>query len=287
MYSRATTISTSLFPRCLCPAVQVESSFSAFALVTKACLFLELMAQYPNLATLECHLEAILSRMYKFPSRTPPANITSEREQPNSMRNYAGRGNVDHTKSKVRSWHSCHKGNTPSQALHGSATHEPLAAASPMIEWPSSNLQHVSPPPPASQLTLQEYLLSTFDTTDEIPDELCIDSGYDCKEETQASTPSPSSPQFVAASPDVNLSPATCVATSFSPEPMSYPSYSPGPSPGPFDSNRQTNLYNPMLPGRLQELPPNADSFKRRRECSDFRHSYYSRSPRWLHYTLL
>ncbi|KAK4512799.1 uncharacterized protein ATC70_003506 [Mucor velutinosus] len=222
-----------------------------------------LMAEYRNFNALECHLEAILSRMYKFEPRKS-ANAAREREHSNSICSRAERGIV------------------ASDAMYDHANHEQLATTSPMTEWRSSSVNH-SRASPSNCLTLQAFILSTFDTMEEIPDELCIDSESVLKEETQASTPSPRpfahSPHFVATSPSINASPVACVAASFSPEPMSFPSYSPCPS----NVNNQMSLYDPrilnnsMLAGRPHELtnvPDNADPSKRRRLYSDYRLHY-------------
>ncbi|KAL9545576.1 hypothetical protein MBANPS3_007078 [Mucor bainieri] len=209
--------------------------------------------------------------MYEFEPRVP-ANTTRPIAQPSSIRNRNERG------------------NKPSGAMHGQANRKQPAA----IEWHRDEVHRPQPradtrsrAPPANHATLQDYLLSTFDAIEEIPDDLCIDSESELKEETRASTPSPSpfanTSHFAAASPSVNTSPAPFVAASFSPEPAmsSYPSYSPGPSDDNY--NRQVNLYDPRVrqqstqrsrPHEFGRRPGDANSMKRRRWYSDFRQTF-------------
>ncbi|CAO3640974.1 unnamed protein product [Mucor fragilis] len=244
-----------------------------------------LMAQYPNLATLECHLEAILPRMYRFRTRMP-MNMTKEREHSNNMRNHTERGQVDHTSIGIGSSHSNHNEGMASDAMYNLANNEQLAATSSTMEWHPSGLQstpssraNTHPPAPLTErLTLQAYLLSTFNDIEDIPDELCVASEPEPIEETQTS-PIANSPHFVDTGTSINASPGTNIATSFSPKPMSFPSSSPGPS----SMNDQMILDEPKvsdrpvligIPHDLNSVPDDYDSFKRRRLYSDYRLGY-------------
>lgn len=244
-------------------------------------LLLALTAQYRNLDTFECQLEAILPRMYRFEARVP-VNNSREIERLHSPRNRVEQDDVDYA-SNINTPLGAHKSMN-----RDIARDEELVTTSHVMPSTANHPSQAEIRSRASpvRLTLQAYLVSTFDTMEEIPDEICIDSeDPELKVKTQAGAHPPrsptSSPNLSTTSPRLNKSPATAVTAKFTPDPLpSYPFYySLGASntSDPMDSSNAAIPNSSLLLGRAYELkrvPEHFDSFKRRRLFSDYRLEY-------------
>ncbi|KAL7324568.1 hypothetical protein PS15p_209747 [Mucor circinelloides] len=240
-----------------------------------------LTAQYRNLDTFECQLEAILPRMYRFEARVP-VNNSREIERLHSPRNRVEQDDVDYA-SNINTPLGAHKSMN-----RDIARDEELVTTSHVMPSTANHPSQAEIRSRASpvRLTLQAYLVSTFDTMEEIPDEICIDSeDPELKVKTQAGAHPPrsptSSPNLSTTSPRLNKSPATAVTAKFTPDPLpSYPFYySLGASntSDPMDSSNAAIPNSSLLLGRAYELkrvPEHFDSFKRRRLFSDYRLEY-------------